>query len=188
MRDNRQLRRTRSDSDRQCFTALYHDHALALLGYGLRRTSNEDAVDMVSETFAVAWRRLQDVPAGDGARPWLFGVARHVLLNQGRSNRRRNALTQRLVAAVEQVAPDETAASDDSLLMDAALKRLDPLDQELLMLTCWEGLSPTEVAEALDMAAGTVRSRLHRARKNLRRLLESTHAAPTTTPGERCND
>lgn len=62
------------------FRELYSAHVDAVLGYSLRRVGRrEDAGDIVAETFLVAWRRLADVPEGEGARLWLYGVARRTL-------------------------------------------------------------------------------------------------------------
>lgn len=79
------------------FAALFERIHRPLLAYALRRVSDPaDAADVVAETFLVAWRRLDDVPAGEAARPWLFGVARRVLANHYRGERRRDALADRL--------------------------------------------------------------------------------------------
>ena len=79
------------------FERLYDQASLQVLGYALRRAdSPEDAADVVSETFMIAWRRLDEVPAGDEARLWLYGVARRVLANQRRAHQRRERLNARL--------------------------------------------------------------------------------------------
>ena len=72
------VERTREDR----FEELFREHYGAVRGYALRRALGEPAQDAVSETFLVAWRQLDDVPAD--ALPWLFGVARRVLANQRR--------------------------------------------------------------------------------------------------------
>jgi RNA polymerase sigma factor (sigma-70 family) len=69
---------------------LYRDHGREITGYALRRAASpEDAADVVAETFLVAWRRLGEVPVDEEARLWLYGVARRVLANQHRAERRR---------------------------------------------------------------------------------------------------
>src|SRR6201999_686174 len=79
------------------FTKLYRDHGRAILEYALRRVADrEDAADVVAETFLVVWRRMEEVPIGDGARLWLYGVARNVLANMHRAERRRTRLGRRL--------------------------------------------------------------------------------------------
>src|ERR1700743_555243 len=73
------------------FEAVYTANHAPILGYALRRTTRpEDAADVLAETFLTAWRRLDEVPDGDGARLWLYGVARRVLANYYRGERRRS--------------------------------------------------------------------------------------------------
>jgi RNA polymerase sigma factor (sigma-70 family) len=143
-----------------------------VLAYALRRTTDvQDGADVLAETFLVAWRRLDDVPRGDAARLWCYGVARRVLANQQRSERRRERLAERLrrelPAALESVStPAETNA------VRTALAQLGPEDQELLRLAGWEELTPGEIAVVLRISSVAARSRLHRARNRLRAALE----------------
>ena len=158
-------------SDR--FRALYQAEVVALLGYAARRMArHEDAADVVADVFTVAWRRIDDVPDGSDARPWLYGVARNVLANHRRGARRHDRLTDRLRGELRLMVPAVQPASDDVDAVRNALQRLSIDDRELLQLTAWEGLSPGEVALVMDVPAGTIRSRLHRARRQLRRELD----------------
>ncbi|HEY3140934.1 MAG TPA: sigma factor, partial [Acidimicrobiales bacterium] len=78
---------------REEFEELYRAQVRSLLAYALRRVDHpEQAADVVAETMLVAWRRLDQVPPGDEARLWLFGVARRVLANQRRGSARRDRL------------------------------------------------------------------------------------------------
>jgi len=165
------------------FRQLFADTERDLLAYALRRVERaEDAADVVAETFLVAWRRLETLPDGDEARPWLYGVARRQLANQRRGELRRSRLADRLrselrVASVSHLPDDHRVAA-----VRAALARLEEEDQEILRLSSWEGLTPSQIATAMGMPAVTVRSRLHRARKRLRKeVLELNPAAVTTT-------
>ena len=164
---------------RDRFRVLYGENAPALLGYALRRVRTAaDAADVVAETFLVAWRRLDDVPPGRQARPWLFGVSRRVMANQRRGALRRSALADKLRRdLVQQVRLDEPVGREDPAppmaALQAALERLPEDDRELLRLTTWEGLSPTELATVLGIPAATVRTRLHRARRRLRQAFEA---------------
>lgn len=152
------------------FRRLFERESKAILGYALRRTGNPaDAADVVSETFTVVWRRLDEVPLGDRTRPYLYGIARSVLANHRRSLGRRDRLVVRLSDHIKDHY-DEFNESDSTLT--AALDRLGPLDREVLRLTAWEGLSPGELAVALDVAPATARSQLHRARSRLRTELD----------------
>lgn len=157
---------TGDDQRRAHFAAAYTTHVRAVLGYALRRVEiREDAADVAAETFAVAWRRWDDVPPDD-VRPWLLGVARRVLANQQRSHRRRERLGARLRDVLgAAVIPDPAEAVGDRDRLRRALSRLSDADRELLTLVSWEELTPAEAARALGIAPGTARMRLSRARQ-----------------------
>jgi RNA polymerase sigma factor (sigma-70 family) len=163
----------RAMTNHERLVALFEDHHVAVLGYLSRRVdSPHEAADAFSEVFLVAWRRLDDVPAGGAARLWLYGVARRVLANERRSARRREALVDRLAAtlpATAFVAPDD-GWSGVGRLRDA-LDRLPDADAELLRLVAWEGLTPSGAAAVFGIGPTTARVRLHRARARLRALL-----------------
>lgn len=156
-------------SAEDAFRALYADHGRAVLAYAVRRVRDpHDAADIVAETFLVAWRRLAEVPAGDAARLWLYGVARHTLANQARSERRRERLAERLrqelPAAVAAVSAP--VAGTHSPVLDA-LGELDDADREILLLAGWEQLKSGEVAAVLGITGVAARARLHRARRRV---------------------
>ena len=168
------------DDPQARFRCLFELAERDILAYALRRVGRpDDAADVVAETFLVAWRRLDEVPAGDAARLWLYGVARRQLANQRRGDLRRSALADRLrdelagsaTETAEHTQPDRVAA------VSAALGRLSEEDRELLTLSSWEGLSPRELAVVLAIPAVTLRSRLHRARRRLRAELDHNDAA-----------
>ncbi|WP_028049238.1 RNA polymerase sigma factor [Cellulomonas sp. URHD0024] len=161
------------------FTALFDATHRPLLAYAIRRVADPaDAADVVAETFLVAWRRLDEVPPGDHARPWLFGVARRVLANLYRGERRRHALADRLRESLTEIAPpDRTELSD----VEIALGKLDDDDRELLRLVAWEDLARDEIAIALGVSRAAVRVRLHRARQ---RLLQQMAALAEPAPAE----
>lgn len=155
------------------FRALYDGNFAAVLGYALRRVEQPaDAADVVSEVFLVAWRRLDEAPGGDG-RPWLFGIARHVLANYHRGLRRRHRLGGRLRDALTRdVVPDPAVGLAEWDRVRRMLMKLGPDDRELLMLVGWDGLTPSEAAGVIGIAPGAARMRLARARQRFRELLE----------------
>ncbi len=167
-------------SDRQeRFSGLYATHVDALLGYALRRVDRSvDAADIVSDTFLVAWRRLSDVPDGDAARLWLYGVARKTLANHRRGEGRRSALGARLRSDLAATVPDHAFAVTERETVRAALGRLADRDREILELAAWEELEPREIAEVLGISPVAVRSRLSRSRARLRQVL-GNDPAPT---------
>ena len=156
---------TTDPPDATRFRAVYEANFEPILRYAVRRVAvPEDAADVVAETFLTAWRRQGDVPGGAQARLWLFGVARRVLANHARGEVRRHRLGERLRLELSRVPAD----TDGALDVRAALARLGDLDREVLTLSVWEGLRPSEIAEVLALAPGAVRTRLSRARAHLR--------------------
>jgi RNA polymerase sigma-70 factor (ECF subfamily) len=157
-------------SPEERFSALFERTHSALLGYAVRRVADpSDAADVVAETFLVAWRRLDDVPSGDKARPWLFGVARRVLANYYRGERRRHALADRLRDTLDPAVPAPEAVPST---VELAMERIPGDDRELLRLVAWEELAREEIALAMGLSRGAVRVRLHRARTRLRKAME----------------
>lgn len=158
-------------SPEERFSALFERTHVAMLGYAVRRVADPaDAADVVAETFLVAWRRLDDVPAGEQARPWLFGVARRVLANHYRGERRRVALADRLRDSLHEAIPPPEVREPTAV--ERALERLPEEDRELLRLLAWEELARDEIALAMGLSRGAVRVRLHRARTKLKQAME----------------
>ncbi|MGP3959267.1 RNA polymerase sigma factor [Nonomuraea sp. 3N208] len=161
----------------QRFEEMYMAHYPAIATYVRRRAgSPDDIADVIAETFTTAWRRLNDVPAGNGARLWLYGVARRVLANHFRAEERRAALALRLRKEITTWAA--SAAGQDVAYQ--AFKRLSDDDRELLALVAWEGLNGPEIAKVLGCSRGAARLRLHRARKRLAKELADLDIDLTT--------
>jgi RNA polymerase sigma factor (sigma-70 family) len=155
------------------FGQLYRDQGRAILAYALRRVGDtEDAAEVVAETFLIAWRRLDEVPIDAGARLWLFGVARRVIANQHRAERRRTRLAERLGESLRSELATRPAPVGEAAAALRAMGGLGDDDRELLLLVSWEELSPGEAAKVLGISSLAARSRLHRARRRLRTLLE----------------
>lgn len=176
-------------SPEERFSALFEATHVALLGYAVRRVSDpSDAADVVAETYVVAWRRLEDVPPGDEARAWLFGVARRVLANHYRGERRRHALADRLRDSLDHVVEPEEPREPS--VVERAVDRLGDSDRELLRLLAWEELAREEIAVVMGLSRAAVRVRLHRARARLREAMRQVEAElepialqRVTTPG-----
>jgi RNA polymerase sigma-70 factor (ECF subfamily) len=155
------------------FERLYAEHGRAVLAYAVRRVAHpQDAADVVAETFLVAWRRLDKVPSAEGARLWLYGVARRVLANERRSERRRQRLAERLRCELPTALESVPVSTSGTGAVESALAGLGPEDQEILRLCGWEELTPAEIAMVLGISRIAARSRLHRARRRLREALE----------------
>jgi RNA polymerase sigma factor (sigma-70 family) len=156
------------------FEELFAAYGADVVDYcGWRAGSASDAQDAVSEVFLTAWRRLDDVPGGDGARVWLYATARRVMANQRRSTRRRAALAERLALT----APPHGPPGDlEHSLVHEALGRLSPIDREVLLFSEWQGLSPAQIASVLRCPRVTARGRFHRARRRFRSTFEELTA------------
>jgi RNA polymerase sigma factor (sigma-70 family) len=159
------------------FGQLYREQGRAILGYALRRVGEpEDAADVVAETFLVAWRRLDEVPVDAGARLWLFAVARRVIANLHRGERRRTRLGERLGESLRTELATQVAPEGEAAEVLRAMGELGDEDRELLLLVSWEELAPAQAAKVLGISSLAARSRLHRARRRLRDLLEQGEA------------
>jgi RNA polymerase sigma-70 factor (ECF subfamily) len=167
------------------FRSLFNAHHRELHAYCLRRLPVEDANEAASEIFLVAWRRAQHVPAGDGARLWLYGVARNVVRNWERSGRRQ----LRLVAKSGTLAQPDVEGPDVHVLRNeehqqvtAAITNLRDKDQEVVRLKIWEGLSNAQVGTILGMTDRAVEARYTRAIKKLHKHLKGSTAATPSSP------
>jgi len=160
---------------RNRFERVFDEHFPAVTAYALRRARREDAEEAVAETFLIAWRRLEDVPAD--AKPWLLGVVRRVLANQRRATGRREALRAR--AAFEREVDAENEARPPVI---QALGRLSPKDREVVLLVAWDGLSTREAAVVLGCSIAAVKVRLHRARCRLSAQLETLEKGDPLRP------
>ncbi|MFQ5968253.1 MAG: RNA polymerase sigma factor [Acidimicrobiia bacterium] len=164
------------------FERLYEQYRKPILAYCQRRTNRDDAYDAASQTFAIAWRRIDNVPEGDAALRWLYGVAYRTLANQRRSLSRFRKLIDRLGSLRQEdpQPPDVQVVRgvQVKLVLDV-MARLRPRDQELLRLVAWEELPREEIAEILGCSRGTVNQRYHRALKRMAKELGNSGYQPT---------
>lgn len=166
--------RSRSEREHR-FRRLYDAHHGDIEAYCRRRSSETTAADAVSETFLTAWRRLDDIPSGESARLWLFGVARNVLANQRRGATRRRRLHLRMLEQRHSEGEVAESAAVETEPVLRALSRLRPDDAELLRLVAWEELSHAQIAELMQISPNAVAIRVHRARARLRSELGHEH-------------
>jgi RNA polymerase sigma factor (sigma-70 family) len=165
------------------FDEFFRAHYAGVLAYARRRLGERGvAEDVAAETFAVAWRRLDAVPADP--LPWLFGVARHVIQNETRAVRRRHRLLARITGQhVAVVAPDPADLVTERSAIIAALGRLSDRHREVLRLAAWEGMDTGRAAAALSCSRGAYTLRLHRARRRLaKELAASGHVGVEDEP------
>jgi RNA polymerase sigma-70 factor (ECF subfamily) len=157
----------------QRFSRLYEETRHEIMAYLVRRAqSTEDAADALSETYTAAWRKLDSLPEGDHARLWLFGAARMELRVAARKERADDELVAELSSELQAAHGEQIRAADLEEPLRLAISGLSSVDREILTLTAWEGLTPSEIAAVMNMSANVVRVRLHRARRQLRTRLE----------------
>jgi RNA polymerase sigma-70 factor (ECF subfamily) len=166
--------------DADAFGILFDRHANAIYNYCFRRVGDWAlAEDLTSVVFLEAWRRRRTPIEQGKLLPWLFGVATNVIRNARRSLRRYEAALGRLPLPGPE--PDFAPETAEELGLDQQLSEamrllalLPAREREIFVLCAWQGLSYQDAALALGIPLGTVRSRLSRARENLRELRAST--------------
>jgi RNA polymerase sigma-70 factor (ECF subfamily) len=154
----------------QRYRSLFDRHHLEVYAYCRRRSDAQTAADCFAETFLVAWRRLDDVPDGDAALGWLYGVARRVLANEFRRNKRSRRLLTRLrnTDSEPDPGPDVVVVRrEEDRTMLRALAQLRPQDQELLRLAWWEELPHAAIADLLGCSTNAATHRIQRAARRV---------------------
>jgi RNA polymerase sigma factor (sigma-70 family) len=161
------------------FTTLYDRHYRNVLGYTLLRAEQGVAEDVASETFLIAWRRLDELP--EVPLPWLLGVARNLLYKQYDSGRRRQVLAERITAATtpaDLTGPDVAESVVERDAARAVLSSLSEKDVEAIVLATWYGMSSREAARVVGCSTTTFAVRLHRARRRLAKTMHAGMAPP----------
>lgn len=155
----------------EAFDKVVAEYYSALIAYALRRVPGRpDADDVVAETFAVAWRRREEMP--ETPLPWLYGVASRVIRNQRRSARRLGRLRAKLGSEPVILAPDPAEVAGESDAFAFAFAGLTDGQRDVLRLVAWEGLDSREASVALGCSESAFRVRLHRARRELAKRMD----------------
>ncbi|MEU5076470.1 sigma-70 family RNA polymerase sigma factor [Streptomyces asoensis] len=161
----------------EVFAVLYDRYAADVHRYVMRRLGDAAADDLTADTFLVAFRaRSRYDLTRTNARPWFFGIAANLISKQRRTEER--ALRALARTGHDPVTESWVDHADDRItaqavhrLLAGALASLSGGDRHVLLLVAWADLSYQEVAEALAIPVGTVRSRLNRARRKVRSAL-----------------
>jgi RNA polymerase sigma-70 factor (ECF subfamily) len=159
-------------TDEAFVRTLYVEHGGALLAYATRLTGERaSAEDVVQETLLRAWRRAGEL-ADDRrpVRPWLFAVARNLIIDRRRQGRRRDEAPETELDDLSAV--DELDRALDAWQVADAMAELSPEHREVLIETYYRGRSVAEAAEAIGVPAGTVKSRTYYALRSMRLRLE----------------
>lgn len=169
----------RSMSEPALFGELFHRHAPRVHRYVARRAGERLADDVTSETFLIAFEKRDRFDLSNAeARPWLLGIATNLIHRHRISEARTLRSIERASHDIAtdggvELAGEAVDLREDMRRLARDLRRLPIADRDCLLLYAWEELSYVEIAIALQIPVGTVRSRLNRARRILR-------AAPTT--------
>ncbi|MEU9359664.1 RNA polymerase sigma factor [Streptomyces sp. NPDC048301] len=170
----------RSLTDPDAFAALFDRYADDIHGYAARRLGTEAADDLMAETFVIAFQRRRGYDLSKPhARPWLYGIVTNLVRGHRRAEARRlRALARAAYApsggegeALEDRVAARVSAEGIRAELAGALAALPARYRDVLLVVAWGDLDYAEAAEALSVPVGTVRSRLHRARKKLREAL-----------------
>lgn len=177
----------------EAFAALFDRHYRKIYAYAARRLGPSLAEDIAAETFLIAFDRRggYDRTRAD-AGPWLYGIAANLIARHARAEARHlRALARTGVVDVVDGDADEVAGRLDAAAVGdrlaKALAALPATEREVLLLVAWAGLSCQDASTALDIPAGTARSRLHRARTQMRVALGMQDAAARGQGGHMTN-
>ncbi|MFI6502263.1 RNA polymerase sigma factor [Nonomuraea typhae] len=170
-----------SRADPEAFAELFDRYSGMLYRYVVKRLGPEPAEDLVGETFLVAFSRRgsYDTRYAD-ARPWLFGILTKLISRHHRREAARYRAMRRAPLDGDVESPADRVAAGVSAQarrpeLAAALAKLPAKDRDVLLLIAWGDLTYDEVARALDIPIGTVRSRLNRGRRKVRAALGDTN-------------
>jgi RNA polymerase sigma factor (sigma-70 family) len=172
-----------SRSDPAAFAAIFDRHHSELYRYLRRRVDGALAADLAAETFVIAFARRGAYSADtQDARPWLYGIAHNLLRNHVRAERRQLAayarhgadpLADADAAVAFSLADSRADSAAGSAQLAGILAAMPGRDRDVLLLFAWAEMSYVEIGQALNIPVGTVRSRLNRARRQLRGLITS---------------
>lgn len=153
------------------YARLVNEHSKALLRYSLRRLNDQTSCeDVVAETFLIAWRRWDDLPAPGKELSWLYGIAFRVLSNHQRSRDRRDRLHARLSFERDPSEGDDASDLDTEPIL-RAIGELRTSERELLEFAYWERLTYRDIAFIMGISENAVGIRINRAKRNLKTLL-----------------
>jgi RNA polymerase sigma factor (sigma-70 family) len=161
------------------FEVVFDRHYDSVRRYLQRRCGLDAGEELAAQTFLVAFdRRASFDGRSASAKPWLMGIATNVLRHHHRAERTRLLAYSRLPTEVSRSEPDEDALAANlaAPMVSRVLRGLNPRDRDALLLLAFGELSYEEIAAALGIPVGTVRSRIHRARKTLRERLPGLQA------------
>ena len=166
---------TQAGLEGQVMRVLYHEHAAALWRYAVRLTGDTArAEDVVQETLLRAWRHPEVTSDKErSARAWLFTVARNLVIDERRSARfRSESGTPDMEQAADRAGPDEVETALDRMLLIEAMAHLSEDHRAVISRAYYQGATTAQIAAELEIAEGTVKSRVHYGMRGLRLKLQ----------------
>ena len=186
MQDEQASIRLAKEGDEQAFEALVTAYERKVYNYALRSTGNEqDAMDITQEVFLRVFRSLSGFKEESSFSTWLYRITFNICIDFSRKNAKRNenslSLDGEAADGKELELPDERHAPETVYVrkelreeIAGAILRLSEQHREVLVMREISGLSYAEIAEVLELEEGTVKSRIARARENLRKIIVAT--------------
>jgi RNA polymerase sigma factor (sigma-70 family) len=164
------------------FTTAYSSHYQALRSYLIYRTHDASvADDLTSATFEFAWRRISEMPQEPATHGWLKSISKTILWNYWRSTTRQHNLILKIASSSARwVGPSSDGVEDAFPLQ--ALDALPPRERIALQLVYWDGLRHSEAAEVLDCSVNAFDILIHRARRHMLVILNSSPAGTGQKP------
>jgi RNA polymerase sigma-70 factor (ECF subfamily) len=161
-------------ADPRLFAVVFDRHAGTVFRFLVRRVGRDTADELLGDTFRIAFEKRSSYDCGrSSARPWLYGIAGNLVAKHRRAEGRRlRAMALLAARPMSEMRADSTVDAMDARAawpdVARAIVRLPHGERDALLLHIWEELSYEEIALALGIPLGTVRSRLNRARTRLR--------------------
>ena len=186
MQDEQASIQLAKEGDEQAFEALVTAYERKVYNYALRSTGNEqDAMDITQEVFLRVFRSLSGFKEESSFSTWLYRITFNICIDFSRKNAKRNenslSLDGEAADGKELELPDERHAPETAYdrkelreEIAGAILRLSEQHREVLVMREISGLSYAEIAEVLELEEGTVKSRIARARENLRKIIVAT--------------
>ena len=162
------------------FQTAFDQHKDAVYRFAWRMSGSPAAAEDITQDVFVGLLRHPDrfSPDRGSLRAFLLGIARNLALKRWRKEHRYEPLDDEVLVAQ----PVDLGRGEVGDIVGRAVRALVPLQREVVILAEYEGLTLAEIARAVDADVGTVKSRLHRARENLRRVLSPLHSRQPATP------
>lgn len=165
------------DTAPQRFEALFRANHRAVLRYAQRRSDPDTAEEVAAETFAIAWRRFDSVPAAEPL-PWLLVIARNVLANRRRAAQRAGEKENRAASGWLPAMTDPAERHAEREAVARAFAKLSESDREVLCLVAWDGLTAAAAGRVTGVSRLAFSQRFGRARRRLRRALNDLESEP----------